>query len=610
MTSSEHFDADVIVIGAGPAGLSVANQLGMRGISVILLESRSRLIDYPRGVGIDDESLRSLQSLGLVEQALPFTTPQHIMRMVNGRGQQITEIRPSTDEFGWSRRNAFIQPEVDRVLHEGLARFDHVEVRFDHRVERIEPEEEAVSVLGSSEDDPFILRARYLVGAEGGRSLTRKTMGVSFEGQSPSTRWIVIDVADDPIGTPNVYLGADPRRPFVSLGLPLGVRRFEFMLFDDEPDELVDDPRFVDRLLSEHVPDPAGVEFVRKRVYTHHSRIAGEFRRGRMLLVGDAAHLMPVWQGQGWNSGQRDATNLGWKLAAVLDGQCDDTLLDTYTAERHDHARSMIDLSTSFGRILSPTNRAVAGARDLAAGALNIVPKARDYFAQMKYKPMPRYREGAIVDPSTLAPGHAGPRLRRDLHARRTGPGHSPVGTQIIQPQVTTSSGSTMLLDDAIGNGWAVLQWGGNPERCFSADQRLLLRRLGAVLVSVRPVVQMTTDLPEDPDSIVLGDVSGRFKQWFDTGATPLLVIRPDRFIAAATMPQLAGRAIESLAHAVGLRAEAPPRASTVAAELAGRRTAPSLSLDGRALDDVDQAVDHAEHRADPADASPLKESA
>jgi len=577
VTRTELSPQDVVIIGAGPAGLSLANLLGLRGVSVTVLEMLPQLIDYPRGVGIDDESLRSLQTMGLVHRALPFTTPSHIMRLVNGRGKQITEIRPATDEFGWSRRNAFIQPEVDRVLYEGLERFPHVQVLFGHEVTALSDDDDAVTVSGTTPDGEFSISAAYLVGADGGRSRTRKHIGVSFDGKSPSTRWLVADVRDDPIGAPNVYLGGDPRRPYVSIGLPQSIRRFEFLLFDDEPDSLVDDDRFVDRLLAPHVPDPRSIDFVRKRVYTHHSRIAGEFRRGRVFLVGDAAHLMPVWQGQGWNSGQRDATNLAWKLAAVIMGQCDDRLLDTYSAERHDHAKAMIDLSTAFGKVVKPTNRVVAGLRDVAASALNVLPGVRDYFAQMRYKPMPRYATGAVVDAATLEPGFSSGRVGTELHTDRAAHVRSsPVGTHFIQPTVTTADGESKLLDDVIGYRWAVLQWAGDPERLFDDDQRAMLRTLGAVLVSVRPLVQCETAgraETDDSDAIVVGDTTGRLKAWFDERSTPVLFLRPDRFVAVATVPQRAGRAAAALAEAVGLR----PR--TVAPKAVARRASVPISL-------------------------------
>lgn len=569
MTSKPVTNPDVLIIGAGPVGLSLANLLGLRGVSVTMLEALPKLIDYPRGVGIDDEALRSLQTMGVVEKALPYTTPSHIMRLVNGKGQQITEIRPTTDEFGWSRRNAFIQPEVDRVLYEALERFPHVNVLFGHEVDEMSDDGDSVSVRGTTlSGEKFEFHASYLVGTDGGKSKTRKHLQVSFDGQSPSTRWLVVDINNDPIGTPNIYLGCDPARPYVSLGLPEAVRRFEFMLFDDEPDSLVNDPQFVDKLVLPHVPDSRSLDIIRARVYTHHSRIAGSFRKGRIFVAGDAAHLMPVWQGQGWNTGERDATNLAWKLAAVINGQCEDRLLDTYQEERHAHAKAMIDLSTAFGRVVKPTNPLIATLRDVAAGALNLLPQVRDYFAQMRYKPMPRYTRGAIVDASTLRPGWSDPQIKKDLHVRKSSPVlDSPVGVQFPQPKVLDQNGQEYLLDDTIGYRWAVLSWGANPENMFTPEQREILRRMGAKLVSVRPQVQVEIDQPEDPDAIVLSDHTGKLKQWFDDRPTPVVFIRPDRFVAAATIAQEAGIALEALAKAIALRDDAPVAVSSTPKE-------------------------------------------
>lgn len=557
-------DADVIVVGAGPAGLGLANLLGRADVRVLVLEALPQLIDYPRGVGIDDESLRGLQTMGLVNAALPYTTPQHIMRLVNGRGKNIIEIAPGVSEFGWSRRNGFNQPEVDRVMYEGLARYEHVSVRFGHEVTSVEDSGDHVEAHVG--DQTFT--ARYLVGAEGGRSLTRKHIGVEFPGTSPSTRWLVVDVRRDPLSTPNAYLGADPARPYVSIGLPGGTRRFEWMLFDTEPDDLADDAAFLSRLLSEHVPNSAGVDVIRQRVYTHHSRIASEFRKGRLFLIGDAAHLMPVWQGQGWNSGQRDATNLAWKLAAVVKGVSGDALLDTYTPERHDHAKAMIDLSTTFGKIIKPTNRVAAGARDLAFSAMNVLPRVKEYFAQMKYKPMPRYSRGAVVDATTFQAGASGDMIRSKTHAHRSATTLvSPVGTQFIQPPVAVPGRGEMLLDDAIGYNWAVLQFIGNPETLFTPAQRDSLARLGARLVSVRPGSQSEVAPPADPDAIVVGDPTGALKRWFDVRPTSVVVLRPDRFVAAAGLAQDAGRMVDALAEAVHLlpHAEQDPHVPTTA---------------------------------------------
>lgn len=129
---NEIVSADVAIIGAGPVGLMIANYLGLQGVRVVLVEKLEQIIDYPRAIGLDDEALRVFQSVGLAGNLLPHTTPDHWMRFVTRTGRCFASIEPRTDEFGWSRRNAFIQPLADRVLYEGLSRFPHVEVLFGH----------------------------------------------------------------------------------------------------------------------------------------------------------------------------------------------------------------------------------------------------------------------------------------------------------------------------------------------------------------------------------------------------------------------------------------------------------------------------------------------
>jgi 3-(3-hydroxy-phenyl)propionate hydroxylase len=541
-STAEPFDTDVLILGAGPVGLTLANLLGGYGVRTVVADAGEKLIDYPRGVGLDDESLRSFQTAGLVEQVLPHTTPQHIMRMVNGKGQVLANVAPGAQDYGWSRRNGFIQPLVDAELLDGLTRYDHVDVRFSHTLLGYVDDADGVTATVELGDGTrTTVRARYLVGCDGGRSITRKSMGVTFEGQSSPTRFLVIDVRNDPLGTPNAYLGADPVRPFVSIGLPHGVRRFEFMIFDSETDEQVADPRFVSELLARHVPEPAALDFIRQRVYTLHARIAGGFRKGHVLIAGDAAHLMPVWQGQGYNSGVRDATNLAWKLTAVLRGIAEDALLDTYDSERRDHAKAMIDVSVAMGRILSPTNKAVAGARDKLAAALNLVPAAKRWIAEGRYKPRPRFHVGALVEP--VGPAAEG----------------QPVGSMFPQPRVDTRTEGNVLLDDVLGPWFSVLVWGNDPRQVFDQKSLDTLTRLGVKLISVRPSTQLhwdaapTGDPREALDVTVIGDATGRLKTWFDTHPVGFVIVRPDRYVAAAAVSQHAPSVTTALAAALSL---------------------------------------------------------
>lgn len=516
---------DVLIVGAGPVGLTLANILGQQGVATRVVDERDSLIDYPRGVGLDDEALRTFQSIGLVERILPHTVPNQILRFFDGNRRLLAEMAPPDARFGWPKRNGFVQPMVDAELLRGLERFDCVEVSWDARMESLTETADGVTVELAGAP---AVTARYVIGCDGGRSATRSLMGVSFEGTTSPTRWLVIDLATDPLGHPNSEVGADPTRPYASISIAHGIRRFEFMIHANETDEQVEEPEFIERMLAPFVPHPDRVDVIRHRVYTHHSRIAGAFRRGRTFLAGDAAHLMPVWQGQGYNSGIRDATNLGWKLAAVVTGQADDALLDTYDAERRKHARAMIDLSTLVGRVISPTNARVASLRDGVIRAASVVPTLKRYILEMRFKPMPRYEQGAIA--------HVGPRSKT-----------SPTGTLFIQPRVDTRDAQNLLLDDVIGSGFTVLSWNNDHRKLLGELAFARWKALGARFVAVRPLTQLHWTGQDDPDVVIVGDRTGALKSWFDAHAESVLFLRPDRCIAGACIAQLAPELSASL---------------------------------------------------------------
>ncbi|WP_264070199.1 bifunctional 3-(3-hydroxy-phenyl)propionate/3-hydroxycinnamic acid hydroxylase [Mycolicibacterium komossense] len=540
-------DVDVVIIGAGPVGLTLANVLGLQGVRTLIAEERETLIDYPRGVGLDDESLRTFQSIGVVDRVLPHTVPNQILRFFDGNRRLLAEMAPPDARFGWPKRNGFVQPLVDAELLSGLTRFDHVEVRWGHSMVSCADGPDGVTVQLSGQAEP--VSARYVIGCDGGRSATRRLMGVTFDGTTSATRWLVIDLANDPLGHPNSEVGADPVRPYASISIAHGIRRFEFMIHADESDELAQEPEFAQKLLAGFVPHPDRVDVIRRRVYTHHSRIASSFRVGRFLLAGDAAHLMPVWQGQGYNSGIRDAANLGWKLAAVVNGQAADGLLDSYDVERRKHARAMIDLSTMVGRVISPTNRHVAALRDRVIRAASVVPTLKRYILEMRFKPMPRYSEGAVV------------------HAVTPPPPTSPVGTLFIQPRVDTREQQDVLLDDVLGAWFAVLCWNNDPRALLGAEAFEKWKSLGARFIAVRPLTQLHWNADGSSgtqDVIVVGDRTGALKAWFDGHSESVLFLRPDRCTAGACIAQRAPELSAAIFRALTLTPEGgEPRGAT-----------------------------------------------
>ncbi|MDY7570089.1 bifunctional 3-(3-hydroxy-phenyl)propionate/3-hydroxycinnamic acid hydroxylase [Pseudomonas sp. CCC4.1] len=526
--STLDLSTDIAIVGAGPVGLMIANYLGQCGVNVTLVEKLDSLIDYPRAIGLDDESLRTFQAVGLADNVLPHTTPWHAMRFMTPKGRCFADIQPKTDEFGWSRRNAFIQPLADRVLFEGLQRFDNVKVLFGRELEGFEQSDSGVQLtLKNAEGRSERLQAKYLIGCDGGNSLVRRSLGISFEGKTAPNQWIVVDIANDPLSTPHVYLCCDPVRPYVSAALPHGVRRFEFMVMPGETEAELSKPENMRKLLAKVLPDPDRIELIRSRVYTHNARLAGRFRQGRVLLAGDAAHIMPVWQGQGYNSGMRDASNLAWKLSLVIKGLANDRLLDSYELERRDHAKAMIDLSVLAGHVLAPPKRWQGTLRDGVSWLLNYVPPVKRYFVEMRFKPMPQYSRGALIVPSEKG---------------------SPVGKMFIQPKVLTDAGATVLLDEVIGENFAFIAWGCDPTWGLTTAQIAQWKTLGTRFIQVLPDVQLRAPSDAGNDVIRVGDSTGRLREWFARGSSSIALLRPDRFLAGLATPQTLGKACNELA--------------------------------------------------------------
>jgi len=539
-------DWDVVIAGAGPTGLTLANHLGTLGVRTLVIEKLPALIDYPRGVGVDDEALRSFQAVGLVDAVRRHTVPNQIMRFVDGKGRVLAAIAPTAQPFGWPRRSGFIQPLVDRELAEGLKRFAHVSLQLERSVGAfseidgaIRIDVQPVDAAGEPAGPAQAVTAKYLVGADGGRSPVRTALGLPFDGKSESTKWLVIDIADEPIGTPNVHFVLDDEFPHVVLALPHGVLRYEFMVPEGVDEAEFESDANVQRLLARVLPAQVKPRVIRRRVYMHHARIAPTFRKGRALLAGDAAHLMPVWQGQGFNTGIRDASNLAWKLALVVNGQAGDALLDTYTQERRAHAGAMIDLSVLVGKIFVPSNPLLRAVRNVVGPWLSKLPSLRQYIAEMRFKPMPFFSDGVVVH-------------------RGVPDAKGAVGKVFMQPRVADASGKSRKLDDTIGLRFVLLSWSARVDAWIDAESRRILERLNALPVVVRPDCQ-ALDVEPPQGGIVLADTDGAFKRWFDEAPGGVVIVRPDRIVAAVCKPWELNETLRALADRMHLDRSVAP---------------------------------------------------
>jgi len=539
--SVERLTAPVLIVGAGPTGLTLANLLGRYGVEAILVEQHRTTVQEPRAVSIDDESLRTMQAAGLIDEvAKDVILGGYGYHYFTRHGRRFAAVLPTAADYGYPRRCPFQQPLFEATLRQGLARFPHVKALFGHKLLGFTQDDGGVTAEIEREDGSRLdIRADYLAACDGGSSPVRKLLGIPLVGSSFEERWVVLDIVNrkDAIQHTHVYCSAE--RPAITLPGPHGTRRWEFRLRPDETDAEALKPESIRGMLQLYGGDTEA-EIVRQIVYTFHARTAERWREGRVFLAGDAAHLTPPFAGQGMNSGVRDAHNLSWKLAAATSGRIAPTLLETYAQERRPHAWSLIMMAVRMGQVMNPATRLREALLVNAIRVANLVPAVRDYFMQMKFKPKPRFEAGFLVpngeDPKTSLVGRMLPQPRV-----MTVDQQSPAGT----------GDKEVLLDEVTGFGFALLAYGSDAVTALMAVEHPLWRRLDVKRVALLPP-DATLPSPIPSGIAVALDRAGRFAKLFPAGQTRLLLLRPDRYVAAVFAPEQADPAVAALCKLVG----------------------------------------------------------
>jgi 3-(3-hydroxy-phenyl)propionate hydroxylase len=330
---------------------------------VVVLERDAEVFPLPRAVQIDHEGLRILQEIGCADEILAHSVLNDGLDFLTAdRRTLMSATVPPLAPTGWPSSVFFHQPTFESVLR-STVEAGGVEVRLGSGVEAVDQDDEGVEVRLA---DGGTLRARFVVGCDGARSMTRKAIGTGLVDTGFEESWLVVDlvVTGDVPGLPTRCLQiCDPARPHTRVPMPEPRFRFEFMLLPGETEEEIRRVDTIDELMSAWI-DPRLVEVERSAVYTFHGLVASTWRDRRVLLAGDAAHQTPPFLGQGMCAGLRDAANLAWKLAAVIVGASPDALLDTYQVEREPHAQAVIDAAVGFGQLICLTDVDAARQRD------------------------------------------------------------------------------------------------------------------------------------------------------------------------------------------------------------------------------------------------------
>lgn len=506
------FDTDVVIVGAGPVGTLLAILLGQRGKAVTLVERWSTHYELPRAVTYDHEIARILATLGMDSEndpAISYHDELYYWRNRDGQNLQIVDWQ-SQSASGWRVRYWFNQPMMENRFLDIAGQMPNVKIVRGWVGETLEQDDTGVTLTikrnpeeGGTDADKQVIRAKFLAGTDGANSFVRDSLGIENEDKGYFFDWLILDmipdfdyVASRP-QDPAQWQLCDPARPTTIVPGGPGPdpdgparRRWEYMLLPGETVEDMQTPEKAWELLADWGVTPDNCKLERTAVYRFQARWAKEWNKGRCLIGGDAAHLMPPFAGEGMCAGVRDAVAMAWRLNGILEDKFGIDVLDSYTSERIEHAKHYINFSQELGQIICIHDEDEAAKRDAAM------------IADLKAR-------GGTPVPTDLCHLGKGAWCDESAHA----------GELSVQG-VVEANGKRDRFDQAVGQGWILLGYDTDPAAALNPAQRDQLAQIEG----------FTVKLSAAGGDVV--DVDGTFKDWLDKIDANYVLIRPDFYVA------------------------------------------------------------------------------
>jgi 3-(3-hydroxy-phenyl)propionate hydroxylase len=484
---------DVAIVGYGPSGVVAAALLGQAGLRVHVCERLTDIYQIPRAIALDHEIMRVFQQLGVDEAIATYCEPFTPSEFYGVDGQLIRRMTmvPPPYPQGHTPSMVFTQPAVERVLRERVAQMPNVVVELGAEMKRLTPHDDGVDLsLTLADGRTPTIRAKYAIACDGGSSLVRTQLDMPLEDLDFDEPWLVVDVLLNERGLaklPKVSVQyCEPERPCTLVIGPKNHRRWEISLNPGEDPKQAATAEATWRLLSRWITPEDGTLW-RQASYRFHALVAEQWRRGRVFLAGDAAHMQPPFLGQGMCQGVRDAANLSWKLAAVLRGDVlgerAEALLDSYGTERKAHVRELTSRIKHVGSVICERDPVKARERDAAllAQCGGVV------------KDTPRQDILPALETGLLAP---------QTHAAR--------GSLFPQPWLLRGP-QRQRMDALVGNGWRLVLAPGQQAPAHAAD-----------LPWLRTLVLGTADALE---------TDGVAEAWFKRHQCMAALVRPDNYV-------------------------------------------------------------------------------
>lgn len=486
---------DVVVIGYGPCGQMASLQLGLAGHRVIALERHPQLYGLSRAGHIDDEIMRTLQRVGAGEEFREDAVAWELYDMRNkafGGDLLLSLDWSQIGPHGYRGHWIFYQNNLELALNRCVKETGSAEVHMDHEVVEINQDADGVQVKYRSRKsgEERTVRAAYAVAADGANSFVREQLGITTTPGNVGPWQLVIDTVQKRPLSFEFDNGqfADPERPGCLFQLGKTHRRWEFTLLPDEkPEDFT-----LDRVweLLEPWVTPEDVEVIRYPVYQFKESMTDEWRRDRIFLVGDAAHILWPFAGEGMCNGLRDASALSWRLDLVLRGLAEESVLDSYEADRKPNMQGWTDLSREIGLPCIVTDPEAAAQRD---GFLMAVQQ-----------------DPSLMPPPTIPPGPVAFSRAGDPLA----------GAPAVQGKVS-AGGQEGLFDNVVGRGFQLVATDAAVIDALDESSREFLDTIGATVAVV--------GAPGSGAEVV--DAEGTYAGWFAEHGRVAVLARPDFYV-------------------------------------------------------------------------------
>ena len=487
---------DLIIVGFGPTGATLANIMGQYGWRVAVIEKEPEIYPFPRAVHADDETLRVFQSIGLLQELLPQVTFFTNMQMASKIGHPLLNIQVGAKmgDFSLGTDCFFYQPILEQILRKGCKRFANIDIFLGWKAENIYQSSQKIELTISQQNHTKKLHTKYLVGCDGANSFVRDFLNTEFENFNFRQKWMVLDTfwkETPPKNWPAIHQQiCDPKQPISFIPGVNKHYRWEFML---KPERLHQSTERLANDFIDLIKVKNQVKIVRQAVYTFEAKIAKKWRKQNVFIAGDAAHLSPPFLGQGMCSGIRDVFNLGWKLHFVLNKQLPPSILNTYQTERYPHTKTLIKGAIAMGKLVQLQNTMLVTIRNKLLQAVGHIPPLLSFIKNQIAKKQP-LRNGFLANSS-----------------------HKLIGSLFIQPQVIFQK-SVVLLDYALGSGFTLL--------AFSPKATDGLESLSES-ISIRIFhINFEKDF-----GYTIHDHEGKLLKWSKKYQVAFVILRPDQHI-------------------------------------------------------------------------------